>query len=1238
LTSEHRRNSLPALDEGVKSIVVKNPITQEISTSGSHGTFTVANIEKQRAYNLPQWKATTEEMQHQPPARRGEKRKKVEKPKVVRAPAPVNPETGKRRPGRPPKRGAVLSIETDVKQEEEPNTPLTPTSPGAETKPVGRAKRAAGSAATKREASVDTKNTKKPKGRQPKGSQAKSVSERRKYNQRDAVVNVDEAAFEDFDYRFDGNDEFTAERCQELENLYWKSVTYAPPMYGADMPGSLFDERTTEWNVAKLPNLLDVLGANVPGVNTAYLYLGMWKATFAWHLEDVDLYSINYIHFGAPKQWYSISQEDARRFEKAMQSIWPDDAKHCNQFLRHKTYLISPQVLQSQFNIKVNKLVHNEGEFVITYPYGYHSGYNLGYNCAESVNFANEAWLEYGKIAKKCDCEADSVWVSVEDIERKLRGEPTPEYYEVTDEDEDMEDDLDATVTKLPSPPASVKAKQSRKRKREADKANEKPARPVKKIKIRIKTSNIEPCVLCPNNLPSEPLLPTDTGRHAHRVCALYTPETYLAEVNGIDTIQGISSIDKARMELKCSFCRSKKGACFQCSSKKCTRAYHATCAAAAGVQVDYGPTPVYGDDGTEYISEGYDFRCRIHRTKRNKNETIEKLESNLVVRRFAKTLQPKDTIQMQHLGGEIFAGTVVENRKNERAVIVDILPDGDRVEIDWKYILVLDPHDSQLPKPSSSAIPLPAHMTSQVTSVQSSEFGPPQPGQDFTDGISIHKWAEYSMGEFPKNTNQVKIDLDKENQIWYYLGKKSTDARAQYTENIDLKRHNVAGNFLDTVKVADLARGGTVAGRGSISAPSVPPKSVPRRMSQTPTAAQTPQSQGSSGIPGRPYLYKPRFEQYSPGAAQAPMFANSGSGLGAGISSFKQPPMPMHTGFSAPHAPGNPFGADANLSRHPSMDIASITRDFDRRQSSTLTHDPFSLGASLMQNSMQRDALVDAQKLARVRALSNNAGPHRTTADLSMANLLNVSSTPSMPAPARAASKDLEFVTNIQAYRYLINSYCRRPKVYESPYPGQDGYSNEYAKLLIKHQPSANSTSPHYQEIVPPHLYPIVPPPADGAEQYGLDSGITPTASLQSPWTRDSNQQQYQPPQHSQKSYYSPLPLQSAVAAPPRSTPSYFPPFQYQTPAQFSQQLKQQQDRENDSATGMYDAGYDRLFAQMKQNVAGAGFAQTQMPGMTTLPPMALHEPTTASGVRSGMSLKGILNDEPGGGMGGWR
>lgn len=155
----------------------------------------------------------------------------------------------------------------------------------------------------------------KTKGRQPK-----SVASRRQHNRRDQNEVIDEAAFEGFDYRIYDQAEWTPERCSELETAYWKSLTFNNPMYGADMPGSLFDDSTTEWNVAKLENLLDILGQAVPGVNTAYLYLGMWKASFAWHLEDVDLYSINYIHFGAPKQWYSISQEDARRFEAAMRS------------------------------------------------------------------------------------------------------------------------------------------------------------------------------------------------------------------------------------------------------------------------------------------------------------------------------------------------------------------------------------------------------------------------------------------------------------------------------------------------------------------------------------------------------------------------------------------------------------------------------------------------------------------------------------------------------------------------------------------------------------------------------------------------------------------------------------------------------------------------------------------------------------------------------------------------------
>jgi len=37
--------------------------------------------------------------------------------------------------------------------------------------------------------------------------------------------------------------------------------------------------------VDRLENLLNRLNVSIPGVNRAYLYFGMWKATFAWHVE-----------------------------------------------------------------------------------------------------------------------------------------------------------------------------------------------------------------------------------------------------------------------------------------------------------------------------------------------------------------------------------------------------------------------------------------------------------------------------------------------------------------------------------------------------------------------------------------------------------------------------------------------------------------------------------------------------------------------------------------------------------------------------------------------------------------------------------------------------------------------------------------------------------------------------------------------------------------------------------------
>lgn len=230
----------------------------------------------------------------------------------------------------------------------------------------------------------------------------------------------------------------------DLAKIYWENITNHAAIYGADVCGTITDPELEQWNINKLGTILDHVGTDynmsIDGVNSAYLYFGMWKTTFAWHTEDMDLYSINYLHFGAPKTWYAVPPSFGRKFEKLAAAVFPNSAKSCRAFLRHKMTVMNPSWLKDS-DIPFDTITQEAGEIMITFPYGYHCGFNHGFNCAESTNFAIERWVEYGKHASICYCCPDAVKISMDAFVKRFQpllyenwiagkdNSPHPEYH-----------------------------------------------------------------------------------------------------------------------------------------------------------------------------------------------------------------------------------------------------------------------------------------------------------------------------------------------------------------------------------------------------------------------------------------------------------------------------------------------------------------------------------------------------------------------------------------------------------------------------------------------------------------------------------------------------------------------------------------------------------------------------------------------------------------------------------------
>lgn len=79
------------------------------------------------------------------------------------------------------------------------------------------------------------------------------------------------------------------------------------------------------WDLNKLSSVLtDGLGnLRLSGITDPYLYIGGYGTIFGWHVEDINMPSINYMHHGAPKFWYTIGRKDYKKFESYVKELFP---------------------------------------------------------------------------------------------------------------------------------------------------------------------------------------------------------------------------------------------------------------------------------------------------------------------------------------------------------------------------------------------------------------------------------------------------------------------------------------------------------------------------------------------------------------------------------------------------------------------------------------------------------------------------------------------------------------------------------------------------------------------------------------------------------------------------------------------------------------------------------------------------------------------------------------------------
>ena len=336
---------------------------------------------------------------------------------------------------------------------------------------------------------------------------------------------------------------------------------------------------------------------------------------------------------------------------------------------------------------------------------------------------------------------------------------------------------------------------------------------------------------------------------------------------------------------------------------------------------------------------------------------------------------------------------------------------------------------------------------------------------EPFADASAPQKWAEFNTGPSISNPVRLRVDLSKENQLWHYLGHISTEARAKFTENSAINRHNINSNFLDSVK-PPLPRLPVQSERRSY------PASYPSgaNVNALNGAMVAQRQQWKTQQPSSRKSFEPQSSQsYRPAAHQTD--GNSTTS----IERRSQDPNNWHSsyttgGLTQDRRAGTHLGNEAIAKSYPGQSTNNLAKRKERLES-TATR-PMKVEspsyASINNPALPQTQLLYAQgtrynedcRDQHPTTVAQSKLPDQVRCVAPVARMMGsqssqISNSSKPPIGYSRNIQDpylisqIDYLSYIQQFPYLRNSYLRRPKTYESPYTSGSGISAKYLKGL---------------------------------------------------------------------------------------------------------------------------------------------------------------------------------------------